>query len=172
MYTNVIFGVLGGLGLFLFGMRIMSEGLQKIAGKSLRRILELLTKNVVTGVLVGAGVTAIIQSSSATTVMLIGFVEAGLLNLIQAIGIVIGANIGTTITAQIIAFKISRYALPAIGIGVFLYFFIPKKNWKYWGQWKDSRTVRKNKDFSARCKIQGECKPFGRIARFGGGKQV
>ncbi len=134
MTNNILFGVVGGLGLFLFGMKIMSEGLQKIAGRSMRRILEMLTKTTLAGVAVGAGVTAIIQSSSATTVMLIGFVQAGLMNLKQAIGIVYGANIGTTITAQIIAFKIHQYALPAIGLGVFLYFFIPKKNIKYIGQ--------------------------------------
>ncbi|MFH1759848.1 MAG: Na/Pi cotransporter family protein [bacterium] len=134
MTDNIFFGVIGGLGLFLFGMKIMSEGLQKIAGKSLRRILEMLTKTTIAGVVVGAGVTAIVQSSSVTTVMLIGFVQAGLLTLKQSLGIVFGANIGTTITAQLIAFKIHKYALPAIGLGVFLYFFIPRKNIKYFGQ--------------------------------------
>jgi phosphate:Na+ symporter len=134
MTDNIFFGVIGGLGLFLFGMKIMSEGLQKIAGRSMRKILEMLTKTTIAGVAVGAGVTAIIQSSSATTIMLIGFVQAGLMNLKQSIGIIYGANIGTTITAQIIAFKIHKYALPAIGLGVFLYFFIPRKNLKYFGQ--------------------------------------
>jgi len=134
MTNNVIFGLVGGLGLFIFGMKIMSEGLQKIAGKSIRRILGMLTKTTLAGVAVGAGVTAIIQSSSATTVMLIGFVQAGLMTLKQSIGIVLGANIGTTITAQIIAFKIHKYSLPAIGLGVLLYLFIPRKNLKYWGQ--------------------------------------
>lgn len=134
MTNNIFFGAFGGLGLFLFGMKIMSEGLQKIAGKSLRKILEMLTKTTIGGVLVGAGVTAIIQSSSATTVMLIGFVQAGLMTLKQSIGVVLGANIGTTITAQIIAFKIHKFALPAIGLGVFLHFFIPRKNVKYLGQ--------------------------------------
>ena len=81
MTDNIFFGVIGGLGLFLFGMKIMSEGLQKIAGRSLRKILEMLTKTTIGGVMFGAGVTAIIQSSSATTVMLIGFVQAGLLTL-------------------------------------------------------------------------------------------
>ncbi|MFC1496377.1 Na/Pi cotransporter family protein, partial [Candidatus Margulisiibacteriota bacterium] len=134
MSKEIIFGIVGGLGLFLFGMKIMSEGLQKIAGKSLRRILEMLTKTTIGGLIVGAGVTAIIQSSSATTVMLIGFVQAGLMNLKQAIGVIYGADIGTTITAQIIAFKIHKYALPAIGLGVLLNFFIPRKNAKYLGQ--------------------------------------
>ena len=134
MTNNIFFGIIGGLGLFLFGMKVMSEGLQKIAGKSLRRILGLLTKTTLGGLAVGAGVTAIIQSSSATTVMLIGFVQAGLITLKQSIGVIFGADIGTTITAQIIAFKIHKYALPAIGLGVFLNFFVPKKNIKYFGQ--------------------------------------
>ncbi|MBN2058198.1 MAG: Na/Pi cotransporter family protein [Candidatus Saganbacteria bacterium] len=134
MTNNIIFGVLGGLGLFLFGMKNMSEGLQKIAGQGMRKILELLTKTTIAGVAVGAAVTAIIQSSSATTVMLIGFVQAGLMTLKQSIGVVYGANIGTTITAQIIAFKIHKYALPAIGLGVFLYFFFPKRKLKHFGQ--------------------------------------
>jgi len=134
MPNNIFFGVFGGLGLFLFGMKVMSDGLQKIAGRSLRRILEMLTKTTIGGVLVGAGVTAIIQSSSATTVMLIGFVQAGLLTLRQSIGVILGANIGTTITAQIIAFKIHKFALPAIGLGVLLNFFVPRKNVKYFGQ--------------------------------------
>ena len=134
MTDNIFFGVIGGLGIFVLGMKIMSEGLQKVAGQSLRRILEKLTKTTLAGVAVGAGVTAIIQSSSATTVMLIGFVQAGLMTLKQSIGIVLGANIGTTITAQIIAFKIHKFALPAIGLGVFLNFFIHKKNIKYIGQ--------------------------------------
>ena len=117
MNQTLIFGLLGGLGLFLFGMKIMSEGLQKIAGSRMRKILAALTNNRIVGTLVGIAVTAIIQSSSATTVMVVGFVNAGLMSLVQSIGIVLGANIGTTITAQLIAFKITHYALPAIGIG-------------------------------------------------------
>ncbi|MFH1362202.1 MAG: Na/Pi cotransporter family protein [bacterium] len=134
MINDIFFGVVGGLGIFLYGMKVMSEGLQKMAGKSLRRILEMLTKNTLAGVAVGAGVTAIVQSSSVTTVMLIGFVQAGLITLKQSIGIVLGANIGTTITAQIIAFKIHKFALPLIGLGVALNFFAPKRNLKYLGQ--------------------------------------
>ncbi|HUT04902.1 MAG TPA: Na/Pi cotransporter family protein [bacterium] len=114
----LVFGILGGLGLFIFGIQIMSDSLQKAAGTRLRHILEMLTGGPIRGVLVGAGVTAIIQSSSATTVMLVGFVNAGLLTLVQAIGVVLGANIGTTVTAQLVAFKISHYALPAIAIGM------------------------------------------------------
>ncbi|MBN2209752.1 MAG: Na/Pi cotransporter family protein [Candidatus Coatesbacteria bacterium] len=114
----LLFGVFGGLGLFIFGIQIMSDSLQKAAGRRLRRILELLAGGPIRGVLVGAGITALIQSSSATTVMVVGFVNAGLMTLVQAIGVILGANIGTTITAQIIAFNISRFALPAIAVGV------------------------------------------------------
>ena len=120
---QLVFGLLGGLGLFLFGMKIMSEGLQKIAGNRMRKILSALTSNRMVGTLVGIGVTAIIQSSSATTVMVVGFVNAGLMSLVQSIGIILGANIGTTVTSQLIAFKITKYALPAIGIGAGLKLF-------------------------------------------------
>lgn len=131
---HLIFGLLGGLGLFLYGMKIMSEGLQKIAGDRMRKVLAALTNNRIIATLVGVVVTAIIQSSSATTVMVIGFVNAGLMSLIQAIGVVLGANIGTTITAQLIAFKITKFALPAIGIGVGLKMFSRKKSWIYVGE--------------------------------------
>ncbi|MFH1429311.1 MAG: Na/Pi cotransporter family protein [Candidatus Margulisiibacteriota bacterium] len=133
-FKTLIFGIVGGLGMFLFGLHMMSEGLQKYAGPSLRKILEVLTKNTFIGVLVGTGVTALIQSSSATTVMLIGFVNAGLISLTQAISVVLGANIGTTITAQIIAFKVDHYALPIVGAGCALYLFVHKYKWKYTGQ--------------------------------------
>jgi len=131
---SIIFGVLGGLGLFLFGMKIMSEGLQKVAGDRMRKILAALTNNRVIGTLVGIAVTAIIQSSSATTVMVVGFVNAGLMSLVQAIGVVLGANIGTTVTAQLIAFKITKYALPAIGLGAALKLFASNKKWVYAGE--------------------------------------
>jgi phosphate:Na+ symporter len=131
---SLIFGLIGGLGMFLFGMKIKSEGLQKIAGDRMRKILSALTNNRIVGALVGLAVTAIIQSSSATTVMVVGFVNAGLLTLVQAIGVVLGANIGTTITAQLIAFKITKFALPAIGIGVGLALFSRNKNHKYIGE--------------------------------------
>ena len=134
MNQNLIFGLLGGLGLFLFGMKIMSEGLQKIAGSRMRKILAGLTDNRIVGTLVGIAVTAIIQSSSATTVMVVGFVNAGLMSLVQSIGIVLGANIGTTITAQLIAFKITHYALPAIGIGAGFKLFAKNKKWSYAGE--------------------------------------
>lgn len=131
---QLLFGLLGGLGLFLFGMKTMSDGLQKIAGDRMRKILAALTNNRLIGTLVGIGVTAIIQSSSATTVMTVGFVNAGLLSLTQAIGVVLGANIGTTVTAQLIAFKITKFALPAIGIGAGLKLFSKRKKYVYIGE--------------------------------------
>jgi len=131
---KLIFGLLGGLGLFLFGMKTMSEGLQKVAGERMRKILGALTNNRIIGTLVGLGVTAIIQSSSATTVMVVGFVNAGLMSLMQSIGVVLGANIGTTVTAQIIALKITQYALPAIGIGAGLKLFARDRKWSYCGE--------------------------------------
>jgi phosphate:Na+ symporter len=131
---KLIFGLMGGLGLFLFGMKIMSEGLQKIAGSRMRKILSALTSNRIVGTLVGIAVTAIIQSSSATTVMVVGFVNAGLMSLVQSIGVILGANIGTTVTAQLIAFKITKYALPAIGIGAGFKLFTKNKKWSYFGE--------------------------------------
>jgi phosphate:Na+ symporter len=129
----VIFQSLGGLGLFLFGMKIMSEGLQKVAGKKMRQILALVSNNRFVGCGVGAIVTSVIQSSSATTVMLVSFVDAGLMTLTQAIGVILGANVGTTVTAQLIAFNITQYALPAIAAGVLLKFFLGRRKWIYVG---------------------------------------
>ncbi len=125
---DMIFGVVGGLGLFLFGMMQMSDGLKKAAGKRLRGILESMTKRRVVGCLVGAGITALIQSSSAATVMVVGFVNAGLLTLKQSISVIIGTNIGTTATAWLVSisgfeFKITSYALPAIAIGLAMQMF-------------------------------------------------
>jgi len=130
---TIIFQSLGGLGLFLFGMKIMSDGLQKVAGNKLRRILAMVSNNRLIGCGVGALVTSIVQSSSATTVMLVSFVDAGLMSFVQAIGVILGANIGTTVTAQLIAFKITAYALPAIAIGVLLKFFVGRGKWVYVG---------------------------------------
>ena len=118
-------GLLGGLAIFIFGMNMMSDNLQKVAGEKMKSILSLLTKNQILGVLAGALTTAVLQSSSATTVMAIGFVSARLMGLPQAISIILGANIGTTITAQIIAFKITDYILAFVFIG-FLVSFIAK----------------------------------------------
>lgn len=130
----LLFGLLGGLAIFLYGMKLMSEGLQRVAGRRMRKILAIFTKNRFVGILVGAGVTAVIQSSSATTVMLVGFVNAGLINLKQAMGVIFGANIGTTATAQIIAFKLNDLAYPAIVIGFILVMFVKNQTWKFWGQ--------------------------------------
>ena len=123
---TTVFGLLGGLALFIYGMNLMSETLQKVAGDGMRRVLSLLTKNPVMGVLAGAVATAVLQSSSATTVMAIGFVSAGLMGLPQAISIILGANIGTTMTAQIIAFKITDYIPVFLFLG-FLVNFVAKK---------------------------------------------
>jgi len=123
----MIFKLLGGLGLFVYGMKLMGDGLQKAAGERLKSILEALTSNRVFAILVGAGVTAIIQSSSATTVMTVGFVNAGLMNLFQAAGVIMGANIGTTMTAQLIAFKLSDIAPLVLAIGAAMVLFSKKK---------------------------------------------
>ncbi|MBU1086014.1 MAG: Na/Pi cotransporter family protein [Candidatus Omnitrophica bacterium] len=133
MIQELIFSVFGGLGLFIYGIHLMGEGLQNAAGDRMRRLLKALTSNTLAGTVVGAGITAIIQSSSATTVMVVGFVNAGLMGLEQAIGVIFGANIGTTITAQIIAFKLTNYALPTIAIGACLYLFVHKRFWKFFG---------------------------------------
>ena len=129
----LIFGLLGGLGLFIYGIHLMGEGLQNAAGERLRRLLRALTKNAFIGTVVGAFITAIIQSSSATTVMVVGFVNAGLMTLQQSIGVILGANIGTTITAQIIAFKLTEYALPVIAVGTVLFLFVNRRFWKFFG---------------------------------------
>lgn len=123
--VQILFGLFGGLAVFIYGMNMMSECLQKAAGEKMKAVLALLTKNPVLGVLAGALTTAVLQSSSATTVMAIGFVSAGLMTLPQAISIIFGANIGTTMTAQIIAFKISDYIFLIIFVG-FLISFISK----------------------------------------------
>lgn len=127
MDYKMVFQLLGGLGLFVYGMKLMGDGLQKAAGEKLKRMLEILTSNKFFAVLVGAGVTAIIQSSSATTVMTIGFVNAGLMNLFQAAGVIMGANIGTTMTAQLIAFKLTDIAPFILAIGAALVMFSKKK---------------------------------------------
>ncbi|MBS4537786.1 Na/Pi cotransporter family protein [Clostridium sp. D2Q-11] len=124
---ELLFGVLGGLGLFLYGMNLMGMGLQKVAGDKLKKLIGVLTNNRILGVLVGAFVTVLVQSSSATTVMVVGFVNAGLMNLTQAIGVIMGANIGTTITAQLIAFKLTDIAPLVIAIGVGIWLFTSKR---------------------------------------------
>ncbi len=133
MICQILLTTLGGLGLFLFGMHLMSDALQRIAGSGLRRILERLTTNRVVAVLAGTAITAIIQSSSATTVMTVGLVNAGLMSMQQALGIVLGANIGTTVTAQIIAFKLTDVALPMVGVGMFMKLLSKREKVRYWG---------------------------------------
>lgn len=131
---QTIFGLLGGLAVFIFGMNMMSECLQKVAGEKMKKILSLLTKNPILGVIAGALTTAVLQSSSATTVMAIGFVSAGLMSLPQAISIILGANIGTTITAQIIAFKITDYIYVFIFLGFLIFFLAKSEKLKNIGQ--------------------------------------
>lgn len=127
MSIDMIFLLLGGLGLFLYGMKMMSDGLENVAGDRMRRVLEVLTNNRLAGVGVGTGVTMIIQSSSATTVMLVGFVNAGLMTLLQATGVIMGANIGTTITAQLIALNLSDIAPFILFVGMVMAVFIQKR---------------------------------------------
>lgn len=131
---EMVFAVLGGLGLFLFGINFMSNALQEVAGDRLRRILERGTKTPVRGVLVGALVTAMIQSSSATTVLTVGLVNAQLLTLRQAIGVIFGANIGTTMTAFLIGFNLQEYALPIVAVGAVLMLFAKADRPKLIGQ--------------------------------------
>lgn len=127
---SVAIGVLGGLGLFLFGMQMMGAGLQKAAGKKLERIIEVLTTNRFMGVFVGMLVTGVIQSSSATTVMVVGFVNAGIMKLTQAVGVIMGANIGTTITGQIVSMSIDDIAPISIGIGMIIWMTTKKDSRK------------------------------------------
>ena len=133
-HVEMLFRFIGGLGMFLYGMNVMADGLQKSAGNRMKHLLEFLTRNRLMGILVGAGVTAIIQSSSATTVMVVGFVNAGLMNLTQAVGVIMGANIGTTVTAWLVSMsewgaflKPEFFAPLLIGIGAFMMLFSKKE---------------------------------------------
>lgn len=131
--TKIIIQLIGGLGLFLYGMNLMGDGLENSAGDKLKNILEKVTSNPVSAVLVGAIVTAVIQSSSATTVMVVGFVNAGLMNLTQAAGIIMGANIGTTITAQLVAFNLDAVAPIFVGVGTVIVLSAKGKKRKEFG---------------------------------------
>ncbi|MBA8777127.1 Na/Pi cotransporter family protein [Staphylococcus schleiferi subsp. coagulans] len=126
--TEVIFSFLGGLGIFLYGLKVMGDGLQAAAGDRLRNILNKFTANPVLGVLAGMIVTILIQSSSGTTVITIGLVTAGFMTLKQAIGVIMGANIGTTVTAFIIGIDLGEYAMPILALGAFLIFFFKRSN--------------------------------------------
>jgi len=135
-FKNIV-QLLGGLGVFLYGMKLMSESLQNAAGDQLKLLLRKMTKNRVTGLLSGVGITMTVQSSSVTTVMLIGFVNAGLLTLVESLSVIMGANIGTTVTAWMVSLlgfkvKVTAFALPAIAIGV-VGIFINKRGIKHWG---------------------------------------
>ena len=132
MKTTDILNLLGGLALFLYGMQMMSNGLEAAAGQKMQKILERLTSNRFIGVLVGAGITALIQSSSATTVMVVGFVNSGMMTLQQAVWIIMGANIGTTITGQLVALDIGALAplIPFVGVAIAM--FVKKKQVQYW----------------------------------------
>lgn len=134
MGWHVALGMLGGLGLFLFGIQMMASGMQKAAGDRLRNILEILTGKPIIGIFTGILVTLLVQSSSTTTVMLVGFVNAGLMTLPQAVSAIMGANIGTTITAQIVSFKLDFLALPTIGAGALINFFGRRRLYRYLGQ--------------------------------------
>jgi phosphate:Na+ symporter len=131
---NILVQTLGGLGIFILGMKLMTEGLQMAAGNRIRNVLKAVSDNRVVGFATGAAVTALVQSSSATTVMLISFVSAGLMSLTQAVGVMLGCNVGTTMTAQLIAFKLSNLALPAIALGVPLKYFSTRKKYRYLGE--------------------------------------
>lgn len=134
MTFQILFALGGGLGLFLYGMKMMGDGLEKAAGSRMKRLLEILTTNRFMGVLVGAVVTAIIQSSSASTVMVVGFVNTGLMNLAQATGVIMGANIGTTVTGQLVALNLTDYAPVAVFLGVGLILFGKKRSVKQIGE--------------------------------------
>ena len=124
---QMLFEFIGGLGIFLFGLNFMGDGLQKAAGDNLRNILNTFTSTPIRAILAGTIVTVLIQSSSGTTVLTVGLVSAGFMSLKQAIGVIMGANIGTTITAFIIGLNIGAYALPIIGIGSLIIFFAKNK---------------------------------------------
>ena len=130
---NMLVQLVGGLGLFLYGMKIMGDGLENAAGEKLKRVLEKVTSNRFLGVLIGALVTAVIQSSSATTVMVVSFVNTGLMNLMQAAGVIMGANVGTTITAQMVSLDLSKIAPLFIGLGVIITMAAKKKKTKEFG---------------------------------------
>ncbi len=134
MNATIILSMAGGLGLFLFGMRVMSDSIEKVAGAKLRRILEIFTTNRFSGMLVGIVFTGIIQSSSACTAMVVSFVNAGLMNLYQAAGVIFGANIGTTITSQLVSFNLSAYAPVILLSGVLVVMFCKNEKVKQFAE--------------------------------------
>lgn len=129
---NLSFGLIGGLGIFLLGMKNMSDGMQAVAGASLRRLIGFVTNNRFLATIVGIIVTCVVQSSSVTTVMVVGFVNSSVMELSQAIGVIMGANIGTTITGWILVLKIGKYGLPLLGLAAFFFLFSKSERWRYW----------------------------------------
>ena len=127
-FGTLIIGLLGGLAIFLFGMDQMTDGLKVVAGERLRSILQRLTSNRWAGLATGAGVTAVIQSSSVTTVLVVGFITSGLMTLEQSLGIIMGANIGTTVTAQIVSLNVTKYALLLVAAGFAMTFVAKRSN--------------------------------------------
>ncbi|MDF7824721.1 Na/Pi cotransporter family protein [Pontiellaceae bacterium B12227] len=132
-FVEIILNVIGGLGIFLLGMKHMSEGLQAVSGDRLRKIISIATNNRIMGVLMGILVTCLVQSSSVTTVMVVGFVNSAIMNLMQAIGVILGANIGTTITGWILVLKIGKFGLPILGIAAFFFLFSKNQRLRYIG---------------------------------------
>ena len=130
--AHLVGELVGGLGIFLLGMKFMSEGMQAVAGNSLRRLISTVTGNRFFAIIVGVIVTCIVQSSSITTVMVVGFVNSGVMSLVQAVGVIMGANIGTTITGWILVLKIGKYGLPLLGCSAFVYLFSRKDRWRYY----------------------------------------
>lgn len=128
---DLAFGLVGGLGLFLLGMKSMSEGMQAVAGGSLRTLIAAVTSNRLLAILVGILVTCVVQSSSITTVMAVGFVNSGVMSLTQAVGVIMGSNIGTTITGWILVLQIGKYGLPLLGAAAFVYLFSRSDRWRY-----------------------------------------
>ncbi len=132
-WAEMSMGLFGGLALFLFGMEQMSDALKSALGEQMKSLLARLTSNRFTGALTGAAVTAVVQSSSVTTVLVVGFVSAGMMSMSQSIGVIMGANVGTTITAQIVAFKVEEAALWMIAIGFLTMFTAKAERLKYYG---------------------------------------
>mgnify|MGYP001489785893 CR=1 FL=1 len=132
-WQEIVFALVGGLGIFLYGINLMGDSLKAIAGNKLKLIIEKSTNTPIKGILVGIIITGLIQSSSGTTALTVGLVRAGLMTLPQAIGIILGANIGTTVTSFLLGLKIKEYALPIMAVGSFLIFFTSSKKSKNLG---------------------------------------
>jgi phosphate:Na+ symporter len=133
LFFTILFSVVGGLGIFLVGMRFMSDGLQAVAGERLRRMIGAVTENRVAGLLTGLFVTCLVQSSTVTTVMTVGLVNSGFMSLMQALGVIFGANIGTTITGWILVLQIGKYGLPILGVAAFFFLFAKNERVRYIG---------------------------------------